>query len=89
MSVSMQKEDHVPCRLFTAHPELAGASSLTRENPNSGFYGEATGFVPTAAIDHDDFDPRTNHALDGSNDARGFVECRNHDRDRHRSSLAD
>jgi hypothetical protein len=89
MSIGMQKEDHVPRRLFTTHPELAGASSLTRENPGSGFSGEATGFVPTAAIDHDDFDSRTNHALDSSSNARGFVECRNHDRDRHSSSLAD
>jgi hypothetical protein len=65
----MQEEDHVPRRFFTTHPELAGASSLTRENPNSGFSGEATGFVSTAAIDHDDFDPGPDHALDGSNDA--------------------
>jgi len=85
----MQKENHFPRRFFTTHPELAGASSLTREDPSSGVSGKATGFISTAAVDHDDFDPRRDHTLDTSNDARGFVECRDHDRDRHGTSLAD
>ena len=88
-SIGMQKEDHIPRRFLTAHPKLAGASWLTREDPSSGVSGEATGFILTAAIDHDDFDPGRDHALDGSNDAQSLVECRDHDRNRHGSRLAD
>jgi len=87
-SIGMQKEDDIPRRFFTAHPELAGASRPTGEDPNSGVTGQATGLILTAAVDHDDFDPRRDHALDASNDARSLVECRDHDRDCHRSSLA-
>jgi hypothetical protein len=86
--IGMKKEHRTPGRFFTPHPKLAGASSRTDEDPGSGVTRETAGFIPTAAIDDNDFDSGCDYGLDGPYDARSFVECRDHHRNCHFLSLA-